>query len=360
MSRPTTCALSTENLLHNVSVIRATAPRAKLMAMVKANAYGHGAISVGQRLEGHVDAMGVASIDEALALRAAGIKSPLVLIEGVFEPDELRIAAEQEFHVVFHTPAQVQWLVESPVSKPLVAWLKIDTGMGRLGFLPSQAPLALQTLSTSPSIRQPVGIMSHFACADAPEHPHNKHQIACFEKFAASHNGPKSLCNSAAIFSFPDQHYDWVRAGLSLYGATPFATRTAESLGLKPVMTFRTRLIAVKNLKRGDTIGYGARFTCPEDMSVGIMAVGYGDGYPRTARDGTPVLVNGARCSIAGRVSMDMAAVDLRPCRDAAVNTEVILWGEGLPIETVAATTENINYDLLTGIQNRVKYIWSA
>ena len=220
MGRHTSCTLSTENLLHNVAVLRAKAPRAKMMAMVKANAYGHGLRSVGLRLDKHVDAMGVASIDEALALRQAGVTAPIVLIEGVFVPDELRVAAEHGFQVVFHDPCQLHWLAETPLPVPLVAWVKIDTGMGRLGFSPETATDALHILSQSESVHQPVGLMSHFACADTPEHPLNQRQITAFQKLAQHHKGAKSFCNSAAIFSFPDQHNDWVRPGLSLYGAS--------------------------------------------------------------------------------------------------------------------------------------------
>ncbi len=359
MGRHTSCTLSTENLLHNVAVIRAKAPRSKIMAMVKANAYGYGLRSVGLRLDRHVDAMGVASIDEALALRQAGITSPIVLIEGVFVPDELRCAAEHGFQVVFHDPCQLQWLAETPLSEPLEAWVKIDTGMGRLGFSPDAAADALHILSHSASIRQPVGLMSHFACADEPEQVLNIRQIESFHKLAQHHGGAKSFCNSAALFSFPDQQSDWVRPGLSLYGASPFAMHSAASLGLKPVMTLHTRLIAVKTLKQGASIGYGARFVCPADMTVGIMAIGYGDGYPRSARDGTPVLVDGVLCPLIGRVSMDMAVVDLSLCPHAAIGAKVTLWGEGLPVESVAATTDHVAYDLLTGVQNRVKFFWS-
>ena len=358
MSRPTTATLSTANLLHNVTTIRAAAPRAKLLAMVKANAYGHGLIQTAQKLAAHVDALGVASIDEALQLRNAGIQSPITLIEGIFEPAELPIAAQQNFTVVFHTRSQLDWLAATKLTSSLSAWLKIDTGMGRLGFLPEDAPAALHALTTSPNIRQPVGLMSHFARADEPAEAQNRDQIACFEKFAAAHNGPKSLCNSAAIFSFPDQHYDWVRPGLALYGGAPVSGHTAAALGLKPVMTLHTRLISVKTLRRGQPVGYGARFICPEDMPIGIMAAGYGDGYSRATRTGAPILIDGIRCQIAGRVSMDMAAIDLRAHPGAKVGSKVILWGEGLPVEEVALHTDSINYDLLTGLQPRAKTIW--
>jgi alanine racemase len=351
--------LSTENLLHNLAVVRAKAPKAKIMAMIKANAYGHGLRSVGQRLDEHVDALGVASIDEAMALRQAGVLAPIVLIEGVFSADELQHASEQGFHVVFNNPCQLQWLNDSPPLKPIIAWVKVDTGMGRLGFSLEDTPLALQKLSESVSIQNPIGLLSHFACADEPNHPLNQKQIAAFSSISQQHQGPKSLCNSAGIFSFPTHHYDWIRPGIALFGASPLVGCSAQALGLKPVMTMHTRLISVKMLRSGSSVGYGARYTCPEDMRVGVIAMGYGDGFPRTASDGTPVLVNGVRCPVVGRVSMDMTTIDLRPCPEAKIGTAVVLWGDGLAVEDVALTTHHINYDLLTGVQNRVRFHWN-
>lgn len=358
MSRKTLCTLSTRNLLDNLQVIRSRAPKSKIMAMVKANAYGHGIRSVSQRLDAHVDALGVASIDEAMALRQAKVKAPITLIEGVFTAEELRIAAEQNFSVVFHSAHQIRWLQRTEFPSKLQAWIKINTGMGRLGFSPDAAVEAMEALSKSASVSQPVGIVSHFSCADEPDHPMNASQIATFRSFADAHQGPKSFCNSAAIFAFPDLHYDWVRPGLALYGGSPLAGQDAASLGLKPVMTFRTELIAIQNFKRGDNVGYGASFSCPEDMPVGIAAVGYGDGYPRSVKVNAPVLVNERRCPVIGRVAMDMAAIDLRPCAQAVAGDEVTLWGEGLPVEELAAFSDRISYDLLTGVQNRVRFQW--
>ncbi len=331
--------------------------------MVKANAYGHGLRAVGQRLDGLADALGVASLDEALALRQAGVQTPLLLIEGVFHPEELTIAAAYGFRVVFHHASQLKWLAQTFLPKPIEAWVKIDTGMGRLGFAPEDAAQVLKILAESPSVEGPVTLLSHLACADEPEHPLNQQQIKVFEDVARGHQGPKSLCNSAGVFAFPEVQQDWVRPGLALYGASPLNGRSAAALGLKPVMCFHTQLIAVKKLKQGAPLGYGARFICPEDMPVGIMAVGYGDGYPRQATEQTPVLVENmegkrTRCLIAGRVSMDMAAIDLRPCPTATVGSRVILWGEALPVEEVAASMTHSAYDLLTGVQNRVRFEW--
>jgi len=188
----------------------------------------------------------------------------------------------------------------------------------------------------------------------------NARQIAAFRQVADSHDGPKSLCNSAGIFAFPEMHYDWVRPGIALYGASPLADKSAASLGLKPVMTFRTELIAIQQFKKGDNVGYGGAFVCSEDMPVGIAAVGYGDGYPRLMREGAPVLLNDMRCPLIGRIAMDMAAVDLRPCSRAAVGDKVTLWGEGLPVDEVAAFSDRLSYDLLASVQNRVRFEWTA
>lgn len=359
MSRATIAILSTENLLHNLSVIRQQAPQSKVIAMVKANAYGHGIRSVALRLEKHADALGVASIDEAVALRRIGVKAPIVLMEGVFEPDELLIASCERFQVVFHENIQLEWLEQTSLPLPLQAWLKIDTGMGRLGFNQREAEQAYGLLSSSSKIVQPIGIMSHFACSDDRDHPLNQLQIQAFNDFTHNLPGPKSLHNSAGVFQFPNHTYDYVRPGIALYGASPFKDKSAADLGLKPVMTLQTRLISVRMVSKNSSIGYSARFTCPEDMPIGVISVGYGDGYPRTAQDGTPVLVNNVRCQIVGRISMDMATIDLRPCRDAKIGDPVVLWGEKLPIEEVAAFTHHIPYDLLTAVQSRVKFHWT-
>jgi len=359
MSRAALAILSTENLLHNLSVIRKHARGAKIMAMVKANAYGHGIRTVARRLDPHVYGFGVASIDEALVLRKVGIKKPILLLEGVFEPDELMIASCERLQVVFHTSIQLQWLRTAILPTPLTVWLKVDTGLGRLGFSLETAHQAYAELSGNPQINRSIGILSHFSCADQSEHPLNELQIKNFNNFAQQYQGPKSLCNSAALFSFVDQQYDVVRPGIALYGVSPFAHVAAESLGLKPVMSLHTRLIAVREMKKGDPIGYSGRFVCPEDMMVGVVAMGYGDGYPRTAQDGTPVLVNGIRCPLVGRVSMDMMTVDLRPCPTAHVGSPVVLWGPGLTLEEVAQHTGHIPYDILTAVQTRVKFHWT-
>lgn len=360
MSRTALAILSTENLLHNLAVIQQKAPQSRVIAMVKANAYGHGLRSVALRVQNYVASVGVASIDEAIALRKAGVKIPITLMEGVFDADELLIASCEGFHVVFHTLNQIKLLeASSLLPLPITAWLKIDTGMGRLGFPLDQASQAYQRLAHNKQIVMPLGHMSHMACADEPEHPINQMQLEHFASITRDLCGPKSLCNSAAIFSFPDHHYDVVRPGLALYGVSPFNTHTATQLNLKPVMTLQARLISVRMVAKNSTLGYGARFVCPEDMPIGVITMGYGDGYPRSARDGTPVLVNGVQCTLAGRVSMDMITIDLRPYPQAKVNDQVILWGSELPLEKVALYTDNSPYDILTSIQSRVRFHWT-
>jgi alanine racemase len=359
MTRAANATLSTENLLHNIAVIKKAAPNKKIMAMVKANAYGHGLRSVAFRLENHVDHLGVASIDEALALRKIGVNTPITLMEGAFEPEELVMASTHCFSVVFHDESQVNWLETSFLPLPLNAWMKIDTGMGRLGFSLTQAKTMYHRLSQNQCLIQPIGIMSHLACADNKDYPLNQKQISAFNTFAAQMQGLKSLVNSAGIFNFPSAHYDVMRPGIAIYGISPIKGKSAAELNLRPVMTLQSRLIAVRTFNKNQSVGYGAQFTCPENMPVGVVALGYGDGYPRTARTGTPVLVNNIRCQLIGRVSMDMFTVDLRPCQRAKVGDPVILWGDQLPMEEVTAYTAHSPYDLVTGVQQRVRFRWT-
>lgn len=371
MSRTAVALLSTENLRHNATILKQKT-NTKIIAMIKANGYGHGIRSVAKRLEGYVDMLGVASIDEALALRKAGVMAPILLIEGVFEPSELLIAASEHFHIVLHNDQQVAWLLRSKLPFPLSVWIKIDTGMGRLGFSLHEGALCYNQLKSHQNVQKPLHVLSHFACADEKNHPLNQAQMDAFETFICQHTDPSttqySMLNSAGIFHFPKYAYHYIRPGLALYGISPINGLMANDLDLKPVMTLQSSLIAIKSMTKGKSIGYGSRFMCPEDMVVGVIAFGYGDGYPITAKDGTPVLVNGVQCPLIGRVSMDMMTVDLTPLLKQALSNSdlipkigdpVILWGNDLPLEQVAAHTQNLTYDILTGIQNRVRFLWS-
>lgn len=359
MSRSTIAILSTENLLHNLQVVQSKAPASKIIALVKANGYGHGLRSVSSRLDKHVFSLGVASSDEAVALRQIGVQCPITLMEGIFDADELLIASCEKFHVVFHDWWQIEALKKLSLPLPLTAWLKIDTGLGRLGFNPSEAKQAYQALLENVQISKPIGLMSHLACADEINHPLNNQQIQTFKNLVNDLPGPKSLCNSASLFNFPDIHYDVVRPGISLYGVSPIQGKSAAELNLKPVMTLQTRLIAVRTISKGSSIGYGSQFICPKDMKIGVIAIGYGDGYPRTIKEGAPILVNNNRCRIVGRISMDMTTIDLENSPNAQAGDPVILWGNDLPIEEVASYTSHSPYDMLCAVQSRVKFYWT-
>lgn len=359
MGRLAIATLSTENLLHNLNVIKRKVGDCKIIAMIKANAYGHGLRSTAMRLDGKIYSFGVASVDEALALRKVNVRAPITLMSGAFEADDLFIASCNNFHLVFHEETQLSWLNNIKLPNPINVWLKIDTGMGRLGFDLDSAKRVYQFLANNKQIVQPIGIMSHLACSDQKDHPLNLTQLNRFNEFVKDLPGMKAIANSAAIFNFPDSHYDLVRPGIALYGVSPILDKTANEFGLKPVMTLQTRLVSITKAKKGSSIGYGSRYICPKDMLIGVIAMGYGDGYPRTARDGTPILVNNKRCQLVGRVSMDMATIDLSNCLDAKVGDPVILWGDGLPIEEVSSYTDNIPYDILCSVQQRVKFYWT-
>lgn len=353
------------------------------MAMVKANAYGHGLVQVSRRLEGHVDALGVTSIHEAMELQQAGIKTPITLIEGVFEPDELLLASLYGFSVVFHDVDQINWLEEKKLPYPIYAWLKIDTGMDRLGFSTKDetgrheitAKQAMKRLLEIPSIDKEngVGIISHFACANIPDDPMNEIQIEVFRKFAQDYSYcEKSFCNSAAVFSFPDVHYQWIRPGLALFGVSPLMKKTADNLGLQPVMTFQSEIIAIHILKNGEQLGYYPQFKndSGKEMKIAVAAVGYGDGYPfaliNDKKNRPRVLVHNIDdskkylCPVIGEVMMDTIFIDISHCPEKTIKKRntVTLWGKDLPIEELAATSYSSSYALLTNIHSRVKFEW--
>lgn len=359
MSRSALAILSTENLVDNLNEIKSRAPKSSVMAMVKANAFGHGLRSTAIRIEKHVDNLGVASIDEALILRNIGIKCPVTLIEGIFEPDELLIASCQKFDIVIHDFEQIKWIETNKIPVPVNVWLKLDSGMGRLGFKIDDIFIALERVKNTKNINANIGLMSHFGCADDPGHELNRIQLENFKKVAKYWEGSKSIANSAGIFGIPESHYDVVRPGICMYGGSPIKGKLAKDFGLKPVMTLQTRLTAVREISSGSTIGYGATYLCEKDTKIGIIAIGYGDGYSRALPTGTPVLVNGIRCSTVGRISMDMTAIDLSQCENAKVGDNVVLWGEWLPVEEVIKNTNLINHEILCGVQARVKFHWT-
>ncbi len=351
MSRPLVAEIDVAALRHNLNRVREQVPGQPVVAVVKADGYGHGLVRAARALAA-AEAFGVACIEEALLLREAGFDHPIVLLEGFFEIAELESVARQRLVAVIHHPWQLEMLERARLPVPLRVWLKVDSGMHRLGFPPAEIPEARMRLMSCGNVQRPVVLMTHLANADDREDPATLRQLALFDEVHGG-EGECSIANSAAILGWPQACRGWLRPGIMLYGAAPFLHGTGEAWGLRPVMTLRSRLIAVNRYPKGAAIGYGGSWCCPEAMAVGVVAVGYGDGYPRHAPSGTPVLVNGRRVPLVGRVSMDMITVDLRNQPQARVGDPVVLWGRGLPVENVAEHAGTIAYELLCSVAHR-------
>lgn len=355
MSRPGKVVIHLAAFRHNLSLVKELAPGRRVMAVVKADAYGHGLVRAAGALK-NADSFGVACLEEAEQLRAAGLDHPVVLLEGPFAANELVRVAALGLEIVVHHEEQLRMLELARLPAQVKVWLKVDTGMHRLGFAPEDLPGVWQRLQDCAGVAPDVVLISHMANASNRDSALVRQQLASFDAVAGSLVAPCSMANSAGILQWPDSHYDYVRPGLMLYGVSPMDDTVAADHGLRPVMSLESRLISVKNLKRGDAVGYGATWSCPEDMPVGIVAAGYGDGFPRHAGSGTPVIVDGVRSQIVGNASMDMLCVDLRPRPQARVGDPVQLWGDQLPVEEVAKHAGTIPYELLCGVQPRLQF----
>lgn len=350
-----TAVINHQALLSNLDKIKSLVPQSKIVAVVKANAYGHGLINVSQTIEPKVDAYAVARLPEAMELRQAGITKPVILLEGFLNAEDVVTISEQGFYTAVHDQEQIDAIESAPVPRPVHAWLKIDIGMHRLGASRDEVAQMKQRLESSPHVVQPVGLISHLSVADTPEmSAYNQEQIEYFFEIAKDFKGDLCLANSAGIISWPKARTDFVRPGIIMYGISPYADKTGEDLGLTPVMTLKSSLIATRRIKKGAMVGYGAAWTAPHDTVLGVVAAGYGDGYPRTMPNGSPVLINGRMVPTAGHVCMDMLFVDLGPDAKDKVGDEVILWGEGLPVERVANLCGTIPYELVCHIMPRV------
>lgn len=359
MARALKATIDPNALAYNLNQIRKQAPNRLILAMIKANGYGHGLITTAKALH-QADAFGVACIEEALQLRDAGIVNRIVLMEGFFNAEELPNIIQWSLETVVHHENHVAALRTLKhlelTNSPIRVWIKIDTGMHRLGFPVEVVQGVWESLSQIQGIKIE-GFLSHFACADELNNPETSKQIERFSKTLQHLPGARSLANSAGILAWPSAHCDWVRPGIMLYGVSPFEDRVGADEGLKPVMTLQSEVIALHDLKRYDAVGYGGTFVCPSDMRIGVIAVGYGDGYPRLAPSGSPVLVNGKQVPLIGRVSMDMIQVDLSSQPEAKIGDPVILWGPELPVEKVASGIGTTAYELLTGLSVRVPFI---
>lgn len=356
MTRPARITINLAALRHNLRQIRQMAPNSAVLAMVKSNAYGHGLERIALALP-DADAFGVASLEEGLHLRYAGITQPIVLMEGLFHPNEVSRAIAYDFTCVVHQVEQIEMLEQHSKARPIPVWMKIDTGMHRLGFQPEKVREMYQRLMNCKTVKKPIGLMTHFACADSVDREHTLQQIELFNSAIEGLPGPRSLSNSAGIIAWPSAHADLIRPGIMLYGASPLAGHRGVEHNLHPVMTLGSDLIAIHPLSKGDRVGYGGTWTCPEDMRIGVVGLGYGDGYPRHVKNGAPVLVNGRPCPLVGRIAMDMLTVDLRSQPEAKIGDPVLLWGPGLPVEVVAQYSETTAYELLTRITQRVGVI---
>ena len=350
-------SVDTGALRHDLQIIRQQAPKSRVMAVIKANAYGHGLVNVARALDS-ADALAVARVEEGLALRDAGIKTPIVLLEGVLNREQLDAAMSAEFDLVVHAAEQIELLRAAPIGARVKVWLKLDSGMNRLGFKSAAFRAAHGTLSALPAVRAPVNLMTHLASADRPDLPATAEQLALFDTATRSLEGERSIESSAGLLSIPESQADWVRPGLLLYGVSPFEGSIGADHGLCPVMTLRSCVIAVKDVAVGEQVGYGGEWTAARPTRLAIAAVGYGDGYSRSLSSGTPLLVNGERAALAGRVSMDMIAIDVTDVkRPPKMGDPVVLWGEGLPVEVVAAAAKSNPYALLCGVSQRVATI---
>jgi len=348
--RPIKARISIGAMAHNLRVARSHAGTACVLAVVKANAYGHG-LSRALRALVAADGFAVLTLEEAANLRLMGINKPILLLEGIFGADEIATCAELNLWLVLHHSAQLDWLQRQPPARPLQVFLKFDSGMHRLGFPLADHVAIVARVRSLPGVAD-ITLMTHFAQAD--EVTGVDWQLRPFLRQTVDHGLPWSSANSAALLRYPDSLGAWVRPGIMLYGASPFADVPAEQLGLKPAMTLQSEIISVRMLQAGEGVGYGLLFRAERAMRVGVVACGYADGYPRHALTGTPVRVSGRASRTLGRVSMDMLCVDLSECADADVGSPVVLWGEGLPVDAVAAAAGTSSYELLCALAARV------
>jgi len=353
VNRAARATIDTAALRANLDVVRAIAPASKVMAVIKANAYGHGIVPVAMALA-NADSFAVARLEEARAIREAGLKHPIVLLEGVFHPDQMALASALDLELVVHCPEQLVMLEQLDSRHRFSVWLKIDTGMNRLGFPVSAAAEATRKLRDCIVVEDELRFMTHLSSAEETNESTTTNQIDNFSRVMEGIDAERSIANSAGVIAWPESHADWVRPGLMLYGVSPLRDQTALDLGLRPAMTLTSELIAVKTVPAGGHVGYGGRWVAQEKTRLGVAAIGYGDGYTRHLGDGTPVVVAGQPAELVGCISMDLITIDLRQAPSAKVGDEVLLWGDGLPVERLAKAAGTIPYEMLCGVTQRV------
>lgn len=354
MPRPIRATIDSAAFAHNLAIARRQAGAAKIWAVLKADAYGHGLLRAAGAL-GAADGLAVLDFSEALRLREAGVAKPILMLEGFFKPADIEVAARQRLTPVIHNIEQIEMLEKARFEGRLPVYLKVNSGMNRLGFTVDNVRLAWNALEAHAGVES-VTLMTHFADADGEAGV--AAQLQWFRELTQPFDAPCSMANSSALLRYPEEtRADWVRPGIMLYGCSPFAFKSAAEIGLKPVMTLASEIIAVQHLQPGEWIGYGQTYQATHEITIGILACGYADGYPRHAPTGTPVLVAGQRTSTLGRVSMDMMCVDISDIPEAYVGTPATLWGDGLPCDEVAASAGTVSYELLCALSQRVPVV---
>ncbi|OZG71906.1 alanine racemase [Hahella sp. CCB-MM4] len=353
MSRKARAVIDLDAIRHNYRLAKSMAPQGRALAVVKADAYGHGAVVVANALNQDADAFAVACVEEAVSLRENGIEKPILLLEGFFDGEDLKAVQEYNLWTAIHDLGQIESLKNWHGSQPTQAWLKIDTGMHRLGIPPELTRSAFEQLSSLPHISEVV-LMTHFSCADELDNPATHDQIDCFNRACDGLNAARSMANSAGTLGWFDALADWQRPGLMLYGASPFVGSHPFGDKLRKAMSLRSEIIAVRDIPPGDVVGYGATWMAEQSTRVGTVAMGYGDGFHRQAISGTPVMVNGQMTKIIGRVSMDMITVDLTGLTGVNIGSDVEFWGETLTLDEVAPWYDSVPYTLTTCLTPRV------
>ncbi|HEY0197644.1 MAG TPA: alanine racemase [Rhodanobacter sp.] len=358
MSRTTVATIHLSALRHNLARIKALVAPTKVMAVVKADAYGHGLERVARALDAEADAFAVAALGDGLRLRAAGHRQRIVVLSGPDSASDIAEMQRLQLDATIHHEVQLQWLAQASSARGrLRVWLKVDSGMHRLGFAPERVSAVHARIQAMSGVDPDIGLLTHFSDSEVFDGAQTSAQVARFIEATNMFAGPRSLSNSAAVLGWPEARGDWVRTGGLLYGLSVVEGKSGADFGFRPVMTLSTQLIAINRIGRGERIGYNGTWICPEDMAVGVAAVGYGDGYPRSASAGTPVLVGDRRVPLIGRVSMDLITLDLREAPMAKIGDRVTLWGNELPVEIVAAQAGTISYDLTCGMTRRVLFI---
>ncbi len=358
--RPTIATVRLGDIAGNFRLASRLAPGSENIAVIKSNAYGHGMIRVARLLEDSVPAFAVAFIEDAVRLREAGIGKPILVLQGIHHPSEISEAAARDFWPLLHRQQQLDWLLSARLAEPLRVWLKVDTGMHRLGFAPAALEPVCAALLASPNVAKGVVLCTNLACADMREDPLTLQQVSTLRACSSQYGLDMSIANSAGILFWPQSHTHWNRPGYMLYGLCPTMSFNCNPHGLKPAMTMSSEIIATRDVAPGERVGYGHGWVAKRPSKIGTIAIGYGDGYPRHAPSGTPVLVNGVRVPLAGRVSMDALCVDLTGCDNVQVGDPVELWGQNLSVNEVAAAAGTIGYEILAGLTGQVPLVYET